>query len=74
MKIIVAFAVLNCLFIINGSYSLAAPTNEDAVTVTSDAKRDAEYRNSLFSVYTCRVKKATDAVLNKLQVTLNSDS
>ena len=74
MKIIVAFAVLNCLFIIDGSFGLAAPTmqaNEDAVTITasSHVRRDAENRNSLFSLYTCHVQKATDAVVKKLQVT-----
>ena len=44
--------------------------NENAVAVSSDFKRDVEYRNSLFSIYSCRVQKAADAVRNKLQVIL----
>ena len=34
-------------------------SNEDVVTISSDIKRGAEYRNALFGVYVCHVKKAT---------------
>ena len=76
METTLAFAVLNCLLFINclQQFGLAAPTlqaNEDVTAVSSDVKRDVEYRNALFSIYTCRVQKAADAVRNKLQVIFN---
>ena len=68
-----ATLVLNYLLFINclQQFSLAAPmlqANENVVIASSDVKRDVEYRNSLFSIYSCRVQKAADAVRNKLQV------
>ena len=76
METTLGFAVLNCLLLINclQQFGLAAPTlqaNEDVAAVSSDVKRDVEYRNALFSIYTCRVQKAADAVRNKLQVIFN---
>lgn len=73
MKTIVAFAVFNCLFLISclQQYGLAAPAsqaNEDVAAVSSDVKRDAEYRDALFAIYGCRVYKAASAVRAKLQV------
>ena len=73
MKAVLAFAVLECLlpFCCLQQFGLAAPTVEakdDVVAVSSDVKRGVEYRNALFGVYTCRVKKAADAVGDKLQV------
>ena len=74
-----ATLVLNHLLFISclQQFSLAAPilqANENVVAVSSDVKRDVEYRNSLFSIYSCRVQKAADTIRNKLQVILNSDS
>ena len=74
MKTVLAFTVFECLLFINclQQFSLAAPTlqaNEDVAAVSSNVqRRDAEYRNSLFSVYSCRVVKAVDAVVDKIQV------
>ena len=73
MKAVLAFAVLECLllFCCLQQFGLAAPTVEtkdDIAAVSFDVKRGAEYRNALFGVYTCRVKKAADAVKDKLQV------
>ena len=73
MKVVLAFALLECLllFCCLQQFGLAAPTVEakdDIAAVSFDVKRDADYRNALFGVYTCRVKKAADAVKDKLQV------
>ena len=76
MKTDLAFAVLECFLLINclqQHFGLAFPTmqgDEDTATITSDVKRDAEYRNALFGVYHCRVKKAAEACDAKLQVTV----
>ena len=74
MKTDLAYAVLECLVLLCclQHFGLAVPTlqaNERVVAVSSDIKRyNAEYRNALFGVYHCRVKKATEAVRSKLQV------
>ena len=73
MKAALTFAVLECIlfFCCLQQFGLAAPTVEadkDIAAVSSDVKRGAEYRNALFGVYSCRVKKAADAVRDKLQV------
>ena len=73
MKTVLAFALLE-YFLLSCSlqqFGLAVPTiagKEHATVVSADAKRGADYRNALFGVYICRVKKAADAVDNKLQV------
>ena len=72
MNIILVFAVVSseCL-LFSVQFSLAAPAlqaSEDPDAVSFDVKRDAEYRNSLFGAYICRVMKATDAVQAKLLV------
>ena len=75
MKAVSVLAVLECFLFINSLQQLgwAAPTmsesNEDVVAVSSDVKRDAEYRNALFGVYACRVKKAAAATVDKIEVT-----
>ena len=75
MKIASVFVILVSQCLLFSSFlaqiSLAAPTSQagkDVVAVTSDAKRDAEYRNLLFGAFACRVKKAADVVRTKLQV------
>ena len=74
MKPGLACAVLESLVLLYclQRFGLAAPTlqaNESVVAVSPDVKRDnAEYRNALFGVYHCRIKKATEAVRSKLQV------
>ena len=73
MKPVLAFAVLECLllFCCLQQFGLAVPTVEakdDVAAVSFDVKRGAEYRNALFGVYTCRVKKAADAVKDTLQI------
>ena len=45
--------------------------DEDVAIISSDVKRGADYRNALFGVYSCRVKKAADAVRDKFQVRLS---
>ena len=73
VTLVLNYLFVNCL----QQFSLAAPilqANENAVAVSSDVKRDVEYRNSLFSIYSCRAQKAADAVRNKLQVILNTDT
>ena len=75
MKAVSVFAVLGCFLFINclQQFGLAAPamseSNEDVVAVSSDVKRGAEYRNALFGVYTCRVNKASAAVVDEIEVT-----
>ena len=76
MNTALTFAVFHCLLLIGcfQMLGMAAPTlqaNNDApiVSNSSDIKRDAEYRNILFGIYSCRIKKAADAVRAKLQVT-----
>ena len=76
MKAVLTFAVLECIlfFCCLQQFGLAAPTvgaNEDVAIISSDVKRGADYRNALFGVYSCRVKKATDSVGDKLQVRLS---
>ena len=76
MKTVLTFAVLECIlfFCCLQQFGLAAPTvgaDEDVAIISSDVKRGADYRNALFGVYSCRVKKATDAVRDKLQVRLS---
>ena len=73
MKTVLAFALLE--YFLLSCYlqplGMAVPTmvgNKDAAVVSADVKRGADYRNALFGVYSCRVKKAADAVDNKLQV------
>ena len=76
MKTVLAFALLEyCLLLCClRHFGLAVPTmvgKEDAdhaAVASADIKRDADYRNALFGVYSCRVKKAADAVDDKLQV------
>ena len=73
MKTALVFAVLECFLLINclQQLALAAPpsrANEDVVAMSSDAKKGAEYRNALFGVYVCHVKKATGAVTDKIEV------
>jgi len=75
MNTALTFVVLHCLLLIGcfQMLGMAAPTlqaNSDAPIVlnSSDIKRDAEYRNILFGIYSCRVTKAADAVRAKLQV------
>ena len=73
MKSVIAFTLLEYLLLscYLQPFSLAFPTmvgNEDTAVASADVKRDADYRNALFGVYSCRVKKAADAVDNKLQV------
>ena len=75
MKTALAFAVLECFLLINclQQFGLALPMmqgDEDTAAITSDVKRDAEYRNALFGVYHCRVKKAAETCDAKLQVTV----
>ena len=75
MKAISKLALLECLFLFCflQQLSLAALTvkrNEDVPAVSFDVKRDADYRNGLFGVYSCRVKEAVDVVKSKLQVRL----
>ena len=75
MKAISNLELLKCFFLFCSlqQLSLAALTvkrNEDVAAVSFDIKRGADYRNALFGVYSCRVKKATDAVKSKLQVRL----
>ena len=74
MKAVLTFAVLDCIlfFCCLQQFGLAAPTveaDENLDAVSSDIKRDAEYRNVLFGVYACRVKKATEATVDKIEVT-----
>ena len=76
MKAILIFAVLKYVlfFCCLQQFGLAAPTlgaDEDVAIISSDVKRGADYRNALFGMYSCRVKKATDAVGDKLQVRLS---
>ena len=75
MKTALVFAVLECFLFINclQHFGLAAPTSqtnslEDVSAVSSDVKRDADNRNALFGAYICRVTKATNVVVSKLQV------
>ena len=73
MKTALLFEVLQCFLLINclQQLALAAPSlrpNEDVVAISSDAKRDVEYRNALFGVYVCHVKKATEAITDKIEV------
>ena len=73
MKTALVFAVLQCFLLINCLQQLASAVppsraNEDVVAVSSDDKRGAEYRNALFGVYVCHVKKATEAVTDKIEV------
>ena len=70
MKPVLAFAVLECLllFYCLQQFVLTVRAKDDIVAVSFDVKRDADDRNELFGVYTCRVKKAADAVKDKLQV------
>ena len=73
MKIALVSAVLECFLLINCSQQLASAApplraTEDVVAISSDAKRDTEYRNALFGVYICRVKKATEAITDKIEV------
>ena len=75
MKAALTFAVLECIlfFCCLQQFGLAAPTvgaDKDVAAVSANVKRGAVYRNALFGVYSCRVKKATDAVRDKLQVRL----
>lgn len=72
MKIIIACAVLKCLLIINclQKFGSAAPTlqiNNDVSNV-SDVKRGVDNRNSLFSLYSCSVINAREAIMDKIQV------
>ena len=76
MKTALTFAVLEYIlfFCCLQQFGLAAPTvgaDEDISIISSDVKRGAVYRNALFGVYSCRVKKATDAVRDKLKVRLS---
>ena len=69
---ILVFAVLvsECL-LCSAQISLAVPAlqaSENLDAVSFDFKRDAEYRNSLFGAYICRVMKAAEGVQSKLQV------
>ena len=73
MKIALVFAVLECFLLILCLQQLASAAppsraNEDIVAISSDAKRDAECKNALFGVYICHVKKATEAVTDKIEV------
>ena len=75
MKTVLAFAVLEYLLLINcmerfGSATPTMQTNslEDISAVSSDVKRDAENRNALFGAYICHIHKATNLVVNTLQV------
>ena len=73
MKTALVFAVLECFLLINYLQQLASAApplraNEDVVAIPSDIKRGAEYRNALFGVYVCHVKKATEAVTDKIEV------
>ena len=75
MNTALTFAVFHCLLLIGcfQMLGMAAPTlqaNNDApiVSNSSDVKRDAEYRNILFGIYSCRIQKAADAVRAKLEV------
>ena len=78
MKTALAFAVLECLLLINclQHFALGAPTLQtnslsDISAVSSDVKRDTENRNALFGAYTCRVRKAISVVSTKLQVSFD---
>ena len=76
MKTVLTFAVLECIlfFCCLQQIGLAAPTvgaDEDVAIISPDVKRGADYRNALFGVYSCRVKKAADAVRDKFQVRLS---
>ena len=72
MKAVSVLAMLECFLLINclQQLELAAPTmsesNEDVVAVSLNVKRDAKYRNALFGVYACHVKKATAAIVDKV--------
>ena len=72
MKTVLAFAVLKYLLLINcmEHFGSAAPTMQtnSLEDVSSEVKRDAENRNALFGAYICRIHKATNLVVNKLQV------
>ena len=70
MKPVLAFAVLECLllFCCLQQFAPTVRAKEDVVAISSDVKRGVEYRNALFGVYTCHVKKAADVVKDKLQV------
>ena len=75
MKAISKLAMLECFFLFCclQQLSLAALTvkrNKHVAAVSFDVKRGADYRNALLGVYSCRVKKAADAVKCKLQVRL----
>ena len=72
MKIVLVL-VLECLLFSSflAQISEAASNlqaTEDQAAVSFDVKRDAEYRNSLFGAYICRVMKATERVKANLQV------
>ena len=73
MKTAIVFAVLECFLLINCLQKLASAApplraTEDVVAIPSDVKRGAEYRNALFGTYVCHVKKATEAVTDKIKV------
>ena len=53
-----------------GFFLLICYLQEFSLAAPSHVKRDQEYRNALFDAYGCRVLKATDAVKNKLDVSL----
>ena len=55
-----------------GCFLLICYFQELSLAAPSHVKRDQEYRNALFDAYGCRVLKATDAVRNKLKVSLFS--
>jgi len=80
MKIVLTFAVFECFLFISflQQLSSAAPTlqandREDAVMISADVKRDAEYRNAQFSAYICHVQKAKELVTSKLNVSLKEN-
>ena len=76
MKPVLAFAVLECLllFCCLQQFAPIVRAKENVVAVSFSVPfsipnvRGVELRNALFGVYTCRVKKAADAVKDTLQV------
>ena len=69
LAIIVCFLFISCL----QHLGLAAPTMQrndlaGGSGISSGAKRDADNRDALFGAYICRIHKATNLVVSKLQV------
>ena len=79
MKATLTFAVLECVLFTSvlQQFGLAAPTYTTlpvgdgiAAISSSSVKRDANYRNQVFSSYLCSIEKAKNLVWSKLQVSV----